>query len=257
VAALIVDGMSNEDIAAKLGITSAYVRNIRRGTDALGKVMSEELKSDSRKTEVPQRRTPSKTPVQDDSLGMIMVSGTDEQTQQMMMAHKVKRIATPDLLYIGMAMSRRLWGWPEMSETDFIDTIIYTLFDAAGVTLGAAYIKETNEIISLYGTRQLEEEPSVVSDESTAEEDEDDGAEQIVVVRQEADVPVVAIKEEPAIVDKADAYIDRKIDPRTRTSVVTGAGEQIPWPESDAEKGGKVSVPPGTTASDILRGIRK
>ena len=171
-----------------------------------------------------------KAPQDDDASGMILVSGTDEQTQQLMMSNKVKRIATPDLLYLGMAMSKRLWHWQEMSETDFIDTVIFTLFNSGGVTLGAAYIRESNKLIS-FQEQPEKREPQEAADTSISHP--------IAIKKKEN---VVQVSKKPLRETKEDA--DISID----TPVGAQHDEQISWPEEKAEK--KTSV---ITAADIIK----
>ena len=179
---------------------------------------------------------------QDDSSGMILVTGADEQTTQLMMSQKVKRIATPDLLYLGMAMSKRLWGWSELSETDFIDTVIYTLFNAAGVTLGAAYIKESNTLIGF--REQPEETPEdhkIVTKKNVI---------QAPWAEKKRNV-VQAPEKSPS--GTQEAGFDISID----TPIGAQHGELIPWPEDEAKTEEKVSSTPTLTAADVIKSLSK
>jgi len=193
---------------------------------------------------------------QDDG-GMLLVTGADEQTTQLMMSNKVKRIATPDLLYLGMAMSKRLWGWQEMSETDWLDTVIYTLFNAAGITLGAAYIRETNKLVSFY------EQPEKPSSESfddhkivtkpIPQADFDTSIDTPVAIKEKKNVVQAPWAEKKKNVDSAlvtrEAPKKEEADISIDTPIGAQDGEQIPWPEDAAKAEKKASI---ITASDVL-----
>ena len=244
---MIAEGYTNPGILREIDTSPSQVASLRSAFNASQRFTptnKERVEVDDNGSRANVAKSPVKKNGRKQSQeALLIVSGLDDEAQQLVMKAKAKAIPMPDLLPIAMTMSRRLWGWPEYDVGTFIDVCLYNLFNACGQTLFGVLDRNTNTIITKYEEETLDYaaiedigggEMEIIGEESEYISDDEESED----IEQEDSIVIEPQEHEPQIIEEIPEP-DFDFTPKS---------EVIPWYDEDES----VSIPKEITLETIF-----